>query len=135
MGFRLGAPPISGFEPFRDGHPLAAEPEPLFGGTARRRVRRRAPRTSGSRSRAGSTPLTARSPRRRSAAGPWRRCSRRATPPAPPRARRPPARRPRAAGRRAPGPRAGRARAQRGGGRGLDRRRRSAGCRPRSNAA
>jgi len=80
MGFRLGAPPISGFEPFRDGHPLAAEPEPLFGGTARRRVRRRAPRTSGSRSRAGSTPLTARSPRRRSAAGPRRRCSRRATP-------------------------------------------------------
>jgi len=31
MGFRLGAPPISGFELFRDGHPLAAEIEPLLG--------------------------------------------------------------------------------------------------------
>src|SRR5262245_45330576 len=30
MGFRSGAPRVSGFELFRDGHPVAAELEPLL---------------------------------------------------------------------------------------------------------
>jgi aminoglycoside phosphotransferase (APT) family kinase protein len=30
MGFRIGAPPVSGFELFRDDHPIAAELEPLL---------------------------------------------------------------------------------------------------------
>ena len=30
MGFRFGPPRVSGFELFRDGHPIAAELEPLL---------------------------------------------------------------------------------------------------------
>ncbi len=49
MGFRSGAPPVSGFELFRDGHPIAVELEPLLRRVAADPVLRGAPRPGGPR--------------------------------------------------------------------------------------
>src|SRR6476620_8512210 len=49
MGFRSGAPRVSGFELFRDGHPVAAELEPLLERVAADPVLRGAARPDGGR--------------------------------------------------------------------------------------
>jgi aminoglycoside phosphotransferase (APT) family kinase protein len=49
MGFRSGAPPVSGFELFRNGHPVAAELEPLLERVAADPVLRGEPLPGGAR--------------------------------------------------------------------------------------